>query len=571
MTTPARPPIETTLRSSLGYYVCAEAGGGREAIADRIEVGPWEVWIVTFNDDDTVSLQADNGQYLTAEIDGTVVCRGTSAGEWERFTIEVRDDAIVCFKTHHGTYLQAPQGGGPGSRLVQVDDDPPRPGEWEFFLAGTKFWAPAAPPPGTVPIVARPLVGPLRIQDRLFRDDVGFRRVHFCSWFPALRILRDDPTEFYRQLDSIVTHGYQGVRVFLAVGGWMGYWDAKEVVPITFTKWVFTGNHMRTEEYGDTLEAWPNYDELLRELLRACVARKLRLHVTTGDMQIICPDPNDEIDLHGRLAQICAEEGGLAVVAVAETTNEFPLNRAGGESDASIEQMGGILDVWTDALPGVLTMQGAIPQNEEPASLYKASTFGDTCAVHVTRDPIGTCIKRTLGLVYWEGDYRAFEKPYWEGEPAGPGDDSYQRQDDPANLLALYSMMALTGQASNWFQGAAVRSDLPLESEWGFQEIPAILDAWLPEDIALWDHGSNQAGGIEYWWKGNDFRTAVYEDWDPSPPRPIATWTLYTGTGVVQGKGAPQVTGTQFRTRKTYMAGVSAPARGTGLLVGTFA
>src|SRR5207342_2213288 len=127
-------------------------------------------------------------------------------------------------------------------------------------------------------------------------------------------------------------------------------------------------------------------------------------------------------------------------------------NRYGSDTTESIEQMGRLLDVWTDTIPGLLvTAMGAIPQNEEPDSLYKASTYGKVCAVHVTRDPIGLCIKRTLGLVYWEGDYRAFEKPYWQGEPAGPGDDSYQRQDDPANLTALYAMMALTGQASNWF------------------------------------------------------------------------------------------------------------------------
>jgi len=570
MTAP-RDPIITALRSSLGYYLCAESGGGREVVADRIEIGPWEQWTVTHNDDGTVSLQSFDGHYLTAEIDGTVAARATSSGEWERYVIEVRDDAIVAFKTHHGTYLQAPEGGGPKIRVVQVDGDPPRPGEWEFFASSANFWTTTPPPSGT-PVVARPLIGPLRVEHRLFRDDTGYRRIHFCSWFPALRILRDNPTEFYRQLDSIVTHGYQGVRVFLAVGGWTDYWDGREVVPVTFTKWVFTGNHMRTDAYGETLQAWPDYDELLRELLQACVARKLRLHVTTGDMQIICPDPGDEIDLHNRFARICAEEGGLDVIGLVETTNEFPLNRYGSDGVESIEQMGRLLDVWTDTIPGLLvTAMGAIPQNEEPDSLYKASTYGNVCAVHVTRDPIGLCIKRTLGLVYWEGDYRAFEKPYWQGEPAGPGDDSYQRQDDPANLTALYAMMALTGQASNWFQGAGVRSDKPLESEWGFQELPAILDAWLPEDIATWDHGSNQAGGIEYWWKGNEFRTSVYEDWDPSPPRPIATWTLYTGTGVVQGKGTPQPTGTTFRTRKTYMAGTSAPARGTGLLVGTFA
>lgn len=397
---------------------------------------------------------------------------------------------------------------------------------------------------------SRPLVGPLRIENKLFRDDTGYRRVFFCSWFPALRILRDNPAEFERQMNVIAAAGYQGIRVFLAVGGWDDYWNGREVCPVAFTKWKWTGNHLRTDSYGARIEAWPDYDELLRRLLRACRSRKLRLHVSTGDMQIICPDGNAEVELHRRFARLCAEEGALEVAAVAGDTNEFPINHAGGSSQQSIDQLGRVLRVWSDTLPGVLTMQGAIPADEEPESLAKASTYGPVCAVHVTRDPFSTCIKHTHALVYWEGNYRGFPKPFWEGEPAGPGSDSYQRLDDPASLVALYAMHALTGQASNYFNGPAVRSREPLEATWGFKELPALFANLLPEDVATWHHGSNQHGGIEYWWRDQRFATAMIAEWDPSPPRPVASWTLYTGTSVTSGTGPP--------------------ARGTGLLVGTF-
>jgi hypothetical protein len=547
---------KTTLKSTNGYYVCAEGGGSMYAVADRPAIGPWEEWEVHHYDDGRVSLQAHDGTYMTAEVDGvTVNIRATQSGEWERFTIEVRDDAIVCFKTFHGTYLQAPLGGGANSRICQVPDVETTPGEWEFFAANPKFWVPATP------VCRRPLVGPLRIENKLFRDDTGLRRVHFASWFPALRILRDDPTEFYRQLDSITTAGYQGIRVFMAVGGWDDFWNGREVAPIGFQKWGWTGNHLRSDNHTFFVYEWPDYDELLRTLFRECIKRKLRLHLTTGDMQIITPtsDLNIELDLHRWLSRICAEEGGTDVVALFEVTNEYPLNRYGGQS--SSPQMGKIIDIWTATVPGLtVTGQGAIPQNEEPASLYEASANGTVCIVHVTREPFGLCLKRTLGLVYWEGDYRAFPKPYWESEPAGPGEDSYQRQDDPANLVALYSMMALTGQASNWFQGAAVRSFKPLESEWGFLELPPILDL-IPEDIATWDHGSNRHGGVEYWWRGNDFITVVFSEWDPSPPKPIASWTLYTGTSVHTGTGNP--------TRGTRE--LRGAARATGLAIGKFA
>lgn len=395
----------------------------------------------------------------------------------------------------------------------------------------------------------RPLIGPLRVQDKMFRDESGWRRVLFCSWFPALRILRDNTAEFERQLNAIAAANYQGVRVFLAVGGWSDYWDGREVAPIRFQKANFTGNHLRPEFNGRWIEAWPDYDDLLRTLLRACRSRKLRLHVTTGDMQIIDPIGAQELDLHRRFARICAEEGGTDVIALAECTNEFPLNRYGGDSPQSIEQMGRVLSIWREAIPGVLTAQGAIPQNEEVDALKKASTHGDVCVSHTTRSPFASCLKRTFGLIYFEGQYRGFPKPFKQGEPAGPGADSYARLDDPASLVALYAMHALTGQDSNWFQGAAVRSLQPLESEWGFTEIPALLASVLPEDIAQWSHGSDQHGGIEYWWRDGQFRASLMSEWNPAPPRPIAAWMLYpsmkTGTGT--------------------------PPKGiTGLLVGTF-
>ena len=399
--------------------------------------------------------------------------------------------------------------------------------------------------PGPTPDVKRPLVGALRIENKLFRDDTGYRRVLFCSWFPALRILRDNPTEFRRQLDRIVDAGYQGVRVFLAVGGWMGYWDNREVAPITYTKWYFTGNHLRTDQYGDVIQAWSNYDDLLRELCREFQSRGLRLHVTCGDLQIICPDGAKEIGLHKRFANILAEFPNLT--SLYEVTNEYPLNRYGGNSDSSIQQMGRVIDAVRAILPNTLCAQGA-GLSEEPPTLFDSSRHGQVCTQHTSRDPFSTCLKRTLGLVYWEGDYRFFSKPFWQGEPAGPGADSYQRQDNPANLVALYSMHALTGQASNWFQGAAVRSFVPLESEWGFELMPTILNI-IPEDVATFNHGHNP-GSIEYWWSGNKFYTSTLNEWDITPPRPIDKWTLYNGSGSISGIGTPP--------------------KSTGLLTGTF-
>lgn len=391
--------------------------------------------------------------------------------------------------------------------------------------------------PSDVPVCQRPLIGPLRVENKLFRDDTGYRRVLFCSWFPALRILRDNPAEFTRQLDAIVRAGYQGVRVFLAVGGWSDYWDGREVAPVSFIKWFYTGNLLRSDRLGARIEAWDDYDDLLRQLLRACKARKLRLHVTCGDMQIICPSLGGERDLHRRFATICQQEGGAEVIALAEVTNEYPINRMGGDSPDSIAQMGQVIRVWKECCPGVLTAQGA-PLSEEPEKLHAAATYGDVCAVHITRDPFQMCLKRTFGCVNWEGAWRNFPRPFWAGEPAGPGADSFAALNAPDALTSLHFMHQILGYGTNWFQGAAVRFRQPLESEWGFVEMPRILSV-LPEDVATWDHASDGRGGIMYFFKGNQFVTSTMKDWRNAPPRPVASWKLYRGTDVVEGTGNP--------------------------------
>lgn len=396
----------------------------------------------------------------------------------------------------------------------------------------------------------RPLIGPLRSQDKLLRDDSGWRRVFFASWFTALRTLRDNPTEFYRQIDALAGANYQGARVFLAVGGWSDFWDNHEVIPIAFQKWFYTGNLMRSDRLGAQLAAWSDYDDLFRALLREFKKRNLRLDLTVGDMQIIVGnDQAKELELHRRLSRIAAEEGGLDVIALVEGTNEFPINRYGGDSDGSIEQLGRVLEVWRQAIPGVLTTEGAVI-SEDPERLYAGARHGQVAAVHISRDPIELHLKRSFGVTRWEGDWRHFPLAFWETEPAGPGRDSFAAQNDPANLTAVYAQHALLGHGSNYFNGPAVRGDGPLESTWGFKELPKIL-AQLPEDVAMWDHDSDRRGGIEYFFRGNQFATATIKLWSTAPPRPVAEWTLYAGDNVTHGTGNP-------------------PAHVTGLLVGRF-
>lgn len=403
----------------------------------------------------------------------------------------------------------------------------------------------------------RILLGPLRVQGKLFADATGLRRVQFDSKFTALRDYKFDQTRFFSELEDTANAGYQGSRVFLSVGGWSTYWDGHEVAPVRFQKWNYTGNIMRTDSFGPHVEAWPDYEQVFRGVLREYKARGLRLHVTTGDVQIIMPNPEQEVQFHDRMAQIAAEEGGTDVIALWEVTNEYPMNRPGGASPESVEQMGRIIARVRKHLPNVLCAQGAC-LSDEPADLLDSVKYGDVCATHTGREPFSMCLKHTLGLVFWEGNYRGFPKPYWQGEPKGMnvgpmdgiGDDVYQPSTDPAEMVALYAAHAITGQASNFFDGASVRGTGRDGDAWGYDELPALFGRVFPEDIAAWDHGNDGRGGIMYWFKGKSFVAPTWREWRNDPPMPIAEWTLYTGTAIKSGTGVP-------------------PA-GTGLLVGRF-
>jgi len=416
---------------------------------------------------------------------------------------------------------------------------------------------------GIQPIITtcrRPIVGRLRTENKLYRDDTGYRRVFGDSEFVLLRMLKYNPPQYEQSMNDCMTAGFQTRRVFASVGGWVQGWTGYEVVPVSFQKWEFSRatGFLRPASLGPVVQAWPDYDDLFRTMLRDHRDRGIRIDLTFGDCQIITPDPNVEIALHERLARIAAEEGGNQVISNWQIRNEYPQNGYGGASPEAVEQMGRVIAAVHRILPDVLCSEGAAI-SEEPDQLLLSAKYGDVCAVHTTREPFATCMKRTFGLVYWEGQYRAFPKAYLQSEPKGPnvgpmdgaGDDMYQPTNDPAEIVALYAMHALTGQASTYFDGASVRGTARNADAWGYDELPLLFEKYLPEDVATWDHGSNRHGGIEYWWKGNEFVTSTYKDWDTSPPRPVATWTLIEGD--------------------TARSGTGTPPRATGMIVGTFA
>lgn len=407
----------------------------------------------------------------------------------------------------------------------------------------------------------RPLVGPLRKEGGRFRDDLGYRRVLADSSFNLMRMLKLHPSLFDQIVSDTVTCRYQITRTFLFVGGWSGFWDNAEVLPPwPVQKWLFSreSGHLRPAGLGPVLPGWSDWPDLFRRLCREYRQRKLRLHVTTGDVQIICQDQAQEIAFHEMAARIAAEEGGSDVIAFWEVTNEYPLNRPHGGAQREIDQMGRVIDAVKRILPDVLCTEGAAV-SEEPDRLRESVAHGDLCTVHITRDPFPLCLKRSLGVQYWEGAWGALGFPFNHAEPKGMnappyddgrGDDMYAPSFDPAEMTALHAMIALTGAADNYFTGSSVKLTNLNSAVWGYREIPEMLERELPEDVSRWNRETAGGGAILYFVEpgGKRFATATHESWDTAPPRSVARWRCYSGDAVSDGTGTPprNVTGAIF-------------------------
>src|SRR4029453_9617836 len=256
-------------------------GGGSYAIADRPGVGPWETWTVHFYDDGTISLQAHNGMYLTAQDDGTVAVKAVESGEWERFEYEVRDDTTVAFKNpYFGSYLQAPLGGGANQKITQASDDPNLPGEWEFFESSEKFWtAGTADNPNL-------LHGVMTREDRVRGDDSGPRIIMACHFMEGFSAYCHNKTigalDVRTQLE-IIAEKYGAVRNLDVLGYWDANrpgdadeweaWKGREVTPIGFIA--------NSERY---IEPTPDYWGKKREYVTLLHELGLKILDDRGDM-----------------------------------------------------------------------------------------------------------------------------------------------------------------------------------------------------------------------------------------------------------------------------------------------
>lgn len=322
------------------------------------------------------------------------------------------------------------------------------------------------PPVGAV----RPLVGPVRLRGTSFADANGPRVVHGCSDFAALVKHHEDRDTSLRTLDTIAAH-QQYVRVLWRLNGWM--WSGE---PGRWPNARLTVDPKR--------DVW--YDDVLRDYLTECHNRGLRVNLSSGDMNNWSVAQME--DGFRRTAQIAASVSP-EVVWLAACTNEMRGTWNGGESPENIARAESLMRIWAQHYPNSLRAISD-PGSQDKAGMRRLSGGNTQVAlIHDVRWQTPDALRRAFNTMY--ENYPG--KPVVQDEPTGPNGSPpqsefsrhvYQPIEDHDDLLAIFTMHAITGQASTYFNDPALVSRNPLDSTWGFKELPAAWRAMeIPEDI----------------------------------------------------------------------------------------
>lgn len=118
-----------SFKTSGGYYLCAEDGGGDELTADRAEIGPWEKFQIVNLSKGYIAIKSYEGYYLSASNDEkSISVEATEIKDRQKFKLVELDNNKVALKTYYDKYVCAEDGGG-GSVVA----DRTNIGEWESF------------------------------------------------------------------------------------------------------------------------------------------------------------------------------------------------------------------------------------------------------------------------------------------------------------------------------------------------------------------------------------------------------------------------------------------------------
>lgn len=310
------------------------------------------------------------------------------------------------------------------------------------------------------PMVARPLMGRLRIDLGVFIDDTGPVLPLFAHAGDLFALWTRDRDRARQQLNVIALAGYHGLRVWTLLGG--AYWEKMQ------------GGRTVGPKYT------ANYWEEWREFVREVYTRQLRLVVSQGDLGSLGDRMNDRKAFATKLAEIAREvDGSGHVYAFVDGGNEAWQT---GEPDPT--RLAQFVQAYKDA-GGTALLTLTSPPGEEKHELDAFSIAPADCYdVHGYR-----------GGRHWDKCRHIFSIPYEgqpskrlgiQSEPNGAGDlvsvteNKHELNDEALAVFALQSL--ISRQAYVWFSGEGVSIKKGLETENGFWNTPTACGL-LPKDV----------------------------------------------------------------------------------------
>jgi type VI secretion system secreted protein VgrG len=343
---------------------------------------------------------------------------------------------------------------------------------------------PTSPTSGAI----SPIRGQLRVKDGGYADDKGYVLPILCHLGDAFSKWSREPAFIEAILDDIAAAGYHGIRFWTTLGlddRGGGFWAGREVGP-TYTA-----------DYWTKLEAF----------LRRLKARNLVCQLSQGDVRrVAIPDRRafaEQIaDVVGRV--------GSDVVALFEGTNEC---RDTGEPDP--DRLAQFVSYFKAKRPEVLCALSAysglpfnLPGEDGDNDMLRrlAQRPADVTVIHAMRyGGWPNKVEHIFSYRYEDGD-KIGRRPYWQGEPAGPGElvsvtaNKHELVDGP--LMAMAAAALMSGQAWVYFSGPGVYCDgrERLQSMPGFRTVPKVR-TMLPPDIMTWWRGGMLCHGGERWSK----------------------------------------------------------------------
>jgi hypothetical protein len=452
-----------TLKTPSGFYITAELDGS--VVATRTEAGPWEQWEVVPLGGEEYALKSAHGKFLSARDEpyDALLAIADEAYAWEAFGVVLHGNGIAL-ESAWDRFIRAEGGGG-----STVDCGGLAAGAWEELIPSDMAeFGFGGPKPGER--VMQPLQGEVLPAGRSFKDATGPRIVHGCSDFGALPKFNEDRDKYLRQLD--VTAKYQQyTRLAWRLNGW---------------KYTDTG--LTVDPIRDS---W--FEGALRGVLQAHQDRGLKVNLSSFDMNNWATGDMDH--WFRRVAEIASDYGDT--VWLSALTNEMQGTWEPGETPEHVQEGHRLMGIWREVYGrGCWAVSDPASRSEEGMN----ALAGNTALIHDQRWEIHDAIRHCFNTMY--ENYPGC--PVVQDEPTGPNGSPpysdftrlvYQPIEDHDELFALYTMMVLTGQAATYFNDPALVSREPLDSTWGFKELPELWRSLeIPQDIGQGDLGAGHTG-----------------------------------------------------------------------------